>query len=217
MFGSRWLDGLAVAVFATTAALSLARLAVSGRAAAHGGRAGAVAHVTMAAGMAAMTAPGADPVPRWGWLLAFGTAATWFAVVLARLGPASGPAGLAMGAREWRSRAAPAAHHLAGCLLMLVAVGAGHRGHHATAGPLATAHRGHGAASSTGAVLPTPLAWLVSVSFLLLAAWWTVDLLRSPGPVPARGIVGVLAAPAVASGCAIVMAAGMGAMALTLG
>lgn len=228
MFGNPWLDRIASAVFALVAILSLARLTMSWRDAGQDGRAGAAAHATMATGMAAMAVPAADPLPRWGWLIAFGVVAAWFAVLLARLGPASGPAGLAMGRRAWWSRAGPAAHHLAASLVMLVAVAAGH-GAHPVAVPLpADAHHGHGVAlpgpSGTAAVLPAPLAWLLSAGFLVLAAWWTVDLLRGIGrastvttPSGLAGVRATLTAPALASGCAIVMAAGMGAMALMLG
>ena len=162
MFGSPWPDRLASAVFALVAVLSLARLAVSWRDAGQGGRAGAAAHATMAAGMAAMAVPAADPLPRWGWLIAFGVVAAWFAVL-----PGAG---------------------------------------------------------DTAAVLPAPLAWLLGAGFLVLAAWWTVDLLRGIGrssavdtPSGLAAVRAALTAPALASGCTIVMAVGMGAMALMLG
>jgi len=141
----------------------------------------------MAAGMAAMAVPAADPLPRWG-----------------------------------------AAHHLAASLVMLVAVGAGH-GAHQLAVPLsAAAHHGHGVAlpgaGDTAAVLPAPLAWLLGAGFLVLAAWWTVALLRGIGrssavdtPSGLATVRAALTAPARASGCTIVMAVGMGAMALMLG
>jgi len=115
-----------VVVFAAVAIVSLARLAVAPYDSGHGGRAGALAHSTMAAGMAAMTLPAADPVPQWVWLVTFASVAGWFAGQLLRLGPASGPAGLAMGRHAWRRSAGPAAHHLAGSLLMLAAIAVGH-------------------------------------------------------------------------------------------
>jgi len=68
------------------------------------------------------------------------------------------------------------------------------------------------------------LAWLLGAGFRELAAWWTVDLLRGIGrssavdtPSGLTAVRAALTAPALASGCTIVMAVGMGAMALMLG
>ncbi len=222
MFGSPWLDGLAVVIFVAVAVVSLARLAVAPRGA---GRAGAVAHSAMAVGMAAMALPAADPVPRWGWLVVFASVACWFAGQLLRLGPASGPAGLAMGRRAWRRRAWPAAHHLAGSVLMLAAIVVGHGravAPHAHAVTVPEAHA-HGLLGAGGPLVPAPLTWLLCAGFLLVAAWWTVDLVRGTdrgtdrGTGRPRGVAAALAAPPVGSGCSVVMAAGMGAMALVLG
>lgn len=221
MFGAPWLDGPAVVIFAAVAVVSLARLAVAPHESGHGGRAGAVAHSTMATGMAAMALPAADPVPRWGWLVVFASVACWFAGQLLHLGPASGPAGLAMGRRAWRRRAGPAAHQLAGSVLMLAAIVVGHGGPVAPHPHAATvpAHHAHGLLGAGGPLVPAPLTWLLCAGFLLIAAWWTVDLVRGTdrGTTRPRGVAAALAAPAVGSACAIVMAAGMGAMALVLG
>lgn len=121
VFGSPWLDGPAMMIFAAMAVGPLARLVVAPHESGHGGRADAVAHSTMAAGVAAMALPAADPVPQWGWLVAFASVASWFAGRLLHLGPASGTAGPAMGRRAWRRRAGPAAHQPAGSMLMIVA------------------------------------------------------------------------------------------------
>ncbi len=219
MFGSPWLDRPAVVVFAAVAIVSLARLAVAPYDSGHGGRAGALAHSTMAAGMAAMTLPAADPVPQWVWLVAFASVAGWFAGQLLRLGPASGPAGLAMGRHAWRRSAGPAAHHLAGSLLMLAAIAVGHGAvphPHALTVP---ANHLHGPLGAGGSLVPAPLTWLLCAGFLLVAASWSVDLVRSTdrGTPRPRGVAAAIAAPAVGSACAIVMATGMGAMALVLG
>lgn len=86
--------------------------------------------------------------------------------------------------------------------------------------------------SQFGAQLPPSVVdgWLgarrplLGAGFLVLAAWWTVDLLRGIGrssavdtPSGLAAVRAALTAPALASGCTIVMAVGMGAMALMLG
>lgn len=221
MFGSPWLDVSAVVIFTAVAVVSLARLAVAPHGSGHGGRAGAVAHTTMAVGMVAMALPAADPMPQWGWLGVFTLVAGWSAGQLLRLGPASGHAGLAMGRRAWRRRAGPAAHHLAGSVLMLAVIAIGH-GRAVVPHPHAAtvpAHHAHGLLGEGGPLVPAPLTWLLCACFLLVAAWWTVDMVRGTdrGPAKPRGVAAAIAAPAVGSACAIVMAAGMGAMALALG
>lgn len=247
MFGPAWLDGALVIVFGAIAVLSLARAALS---CAHPGeRAGAIAHAVMAAGMASMSLPTGDPVPQGLWVLAFGSTATWFAVVLVRLGPASGSAGLAMGRSAWWQQAGPAAHQLVANLFMLLAVGAGlgsHGDQHASLpGAPSTVemvgHTGHGTPGSAAAVglvgsggpLPAPLTWLLGTGFLALAIWWTARLYtrrltRAVPPQPAvpapagassrlAPLRAALMAPTATSVSAIVMAAGMGAMAFTMG
>ena len=239
MFGPAWLDGALAIVFGAIAVLSVARAALSGG---HPGeRAGAISHAVMAAGMAAMSLPTGDPVPRGLWVLAFGGTATWFAVVLVRLGPASGSVGLAMGRAAWRQRAGPAAHQLVASMFMLLAIAAGHGSHGEQRISLPGAHAGHstgGSAAAMGLVgsggpLPAPLTWLFGTGFLALAIWWTARLCTSrltrpepqpPAvPAPARAssrlatLRAALLAPTAPSVAAIVMSGGMGAMSFTLG
>lgn len=190
MFGLGWADPAAAVVFGVLATLVLVRLVLSHRGA---GRAGLAAEVVMAAGMAAMAMPSGGPVPRGVWLVTFGASAGWFALVLVRLGPASGPAGLAMGPAAWRRAAGPAAHHLVASVFMLFAYGVGHgrhTSHEAAAtgadrGPRFVAayaghggHSGAGLADPPGGPLPTPVGVLLGLGFLLSAAWWTVHLIR---------------------------------------
>ncbi len=238
MFGAAWLDGALAIVFGVIAVLSLARAALSGG---HPGeRAGAISHAVMAAGMAAMSLPTGGPVPRGVWVLAFGGAATWFAVVLVRLGPASGSVGLAMGRSAWRQQAGPAAHQLVASMFMLLAVAAGHGSHGEQRISLPGAHAGHstgGSAAmglvSSGGPLPAPLTWLFGTGFLALAIWWTARLCTSrltrpvphpptvPAPARASSRLATLRAALLASTAtsvaAIVMTGGMGAMSFTLG
>ncbi len=181
MFELPWADRAAAVVFGVIAVLALARLVLSPRGVS---RAGMAAEVVMAAGMAAMMMPSGGPIPRGMWLIAFGASAGWAALVLARLGPASGAAGLAMGPAAWRRAAAPTAHHLVVSMFMLFAYGVGH-GRYAShevaavdiAGPRSVAdhavhgrHSGAGLAGSTGGPLPTPVGVLLGLGFLLWAA-----------------------------------------------
>lgn len=212
MFGSAWLDGTLVIVFGAIAVLSLARAALSGG---HPGeRAGAISHAVMAAGMASMSLPTGDPVPQGLWVLAFGAIATWFAVVLVRLGPASGSVGLSMGRSAWWQQAGPTAHQLVANVFMLLAVGAGGGSHgdqrFSLPGAPSTAemvgHTGHGIPGSAAAIglvgsggpLPAPLTWLFGTGFLAMAIWWTARLCtsRRTRAVPHSPAV---PAPAVAS------------------
>lgn len=202
MFGPLWADRAAAVVFGILAALVLLRLVVSRRGAR---RAGMAAEGVMAAGMAAMTMPSGGPVPRGVWLVAFGASAGWFALVLVRLGSASGPAGLAMGPAAWRRAAGPAAHHLVASMFMLFAFGVGHGRHTsheaATTGVEAglgsaaghVGHEGHsglagppdgGLAGPPGGLLPTPVGVLLGLGFLLWVAWWAVHLIRGSGVQP---------------------------------
>ncbi|MDQ3987980.1 MAG: DUF5134 domain-containing protein [Actinomycetota bacterium] len=197
MFELPWADRAAAVVFAVVAVLVLVRLVLSRRGV---GRAGLVAEVVMAAGMAAMAMPSGGPVPRGVWLVAFGAGAGWFALVLVRLGPASGPAGLSMGPTAWRRAAGPAAHHLVASTFMLFAYGVGH-GRHTSheivavdldagsrSGSEHAVHGGHpgaglagpgaGLAGSADRPLPTPVGVLLGLGFLLWATWWTVHLIR---------------------------------------
>jgi len=149
----------------------------------------------MAAVMAAMMMPSGGPVPRGMWLIAFGASTGWAALVLARLGPASGAAELTMGTAVWRRAAAPTAHHLVASMFMLYAYGVGH-GRHASnevvavdiAGPRSIAdhavhgrHSGAGLAGLTGGPLPTPVGVLLGLGFFLWAAWRTVRLVGDSG------------------------------------
>ncbi|MGH3978209.1 MAG: DUF5134 domain-containing protein, partial [Pseudonocardiaceae bacterium] len=145
-------------VFGAIAVLVLVRLVLSRRGPGH---AGMVADLVMAAGMAAMAMPSGGPVPRGVWLVGFGASAGWFALVLVRLGPVSGPAGLAMGPATWRRAAGSATYHLVASMFMLFAYGVGHErlsSHEAAAadadiGPRSlaeyAAHGGHSGAGLT--------------------------------------------------------------------
>lgn len=193
MFELLWADRAAAVVFGVIAVLVFIRLVLSRH---EVGRAGMAAEVVMAAGMAAMAMPSGGPIPRGMWLIAFGASAGWFALVLLRLGPASAPAGLAMGPAAWRRAAAPAAHHLVASMFMLFAYGVGHGRHtrHEVAavgidaGPRSVAdyavhgrHSGAGLAGSPGGPLPTPVGVLLGLGFLLWAAWRTVRLVDGSG------------------------------------
>jgi len=235
LFELPWADRAAAVVFGVVAVLVLVRLVLSRRGVS---RAGLAAEVVMAAGMAAMAMPSGGPVPRGAWLAAFGASAGWSALVLLRLGPASGPAGLAMGPAAWRRAAAPAAHHLVASIFMLFAYGVGHGRHtsHHAGGVDAAArsgaeyavhggHSGAGLAGSAGRPLPTPVGILLGLGFLLWAAWWMVHLIRgsgarTTGPAGSGRLVtvmrSVLLGPVLTSSCVIIMGVGMGAMAFAM-
>lgn len=167
-----WLPTALSVVCLAAAAVHLARLVLAG-AGQRPDRLGEAAHVVMGAGMAAMFAPAADPVPAPVWVALFAVVGLWFGAVAVRVG-------------DW---AGSATHHAVGAVAMLLMLLGGHDHAPAADGE----HAGH--AAHGGGV--AGFGWTTIASVLLAGyfVWhlWRVLGVWSSGPSRA-------AEPAAATG-----------------
>lgn len=127
MTGIDWLDWLGVVLFGLLAAVAAARLTLGWRSLAD--RTEVVQHGVMAAGMAAMSAPGGHVLSPAAGVVTFAVAGGWaLQALVRRVGPWRGLDRSGTGGPWWR-RSGGAAHHLMASLVMVVGFGGGHVAH----------------------------------------------------------------------------------------
>ena len=187
-------DWVFVAVFALVGVVSVASLLRSTRSAAD------LRQGVMAAGMIAMIAPAADPLPRWAWVACFCATAAWAGARLVLLGPVYGETTDPV---AWRRAAGRTTHQLAASLAMMLMLALGEHGHDDIEAAPAQ-HHGQATALVGGTSVLDTMAVFAGVAFLVLAAWTVARL-----PAALRG-----GRPIVPAACEAAMAAGMGAMLL---
>jgi hypothetical protein len=192
------LGWLGTAVFAAVAGYCVARLVAAARTpetypGCH--RAVDVAHVLMAAGMAAMVSPVGGPLPMAAWQTVFLLMAAWFAGSWWR---ARGTAGDGWHG-GWHGNGLHHALAAAAMLYMLTAMP--HSGH--AGAPWLSG----GLDGMTAVALPV-VGWALAAYFLA----WAMVLVRWRSPAAPARLSAVLTAPGAMTACQTTMAAGTGAM-----